>query len=397
VAHRFGLGRARSSESDHADPASEEQWRIYEELGWIDYQADRERLLLDVLLGLNSAERAGAPVTIAVASAGTGLACDLTHRGQLAEFYHRRALRLADATQHPMALGLAHHCSGFHEYFGNRWEAALTHFDQAAAVYWSAGELRKWGAAMARATWVHRATGRLDESMRRGRELVRVGRDGADQQVWGWGLALVGSLRRMAGSVDEAATELEQAARLLEAVPDYLRLGFARAELGLCHLRSGKLREAVTLLEETNALLVERGVSGYFCSAARNGLAEAYLQSAERAPGADKSDFLNKARQQCDLARREARRDREGLPGAYRAQGTFEWLHQRPRAAADWWRRSQACALELGSRYELGLTHLEIGRREADRDHLEQAEVIFNEIRSQLSAVAARDDMPPRD
>jgi class 3 adenylate cyclase/tetratricopeptide (TPR) repeat protein len=385
LGHRLRPGRPVPRPASQPDPSSEERWRIYEELGWIDYQADRERLILDVLLGLNSAEQAGAPVTIAVASAGTGLACDLAHRGGLAEFYHRRALALAEATQHPMALGLAHHCSGFHDYFRNEWTAALAHFEQAASTYWAAGELRKWGASTAMATWVLRASGQLEGSMRRGRELIRIGRDGADHQVWGWGLALVGSQLRMAGSVEEATAHLEQAAELLEAVPDYLRLGFARAELGLCYLRDGKMRQAVALLEATNRQLAEHGVSGHFCSAARNGLAEAYLLSAEQALGSEKSALLKKARGACEVARGEAQRDREGLPGAYRAQGTYEWLTQQPKAAADWWRRSQESGDELGAHYELGLTHLEIGRRESDRDHLEQAEVIFNEMRRQLS------------
>lgn len=37
-------------------------------------------------------------------------------------------------------------------------------------------------------------------------------------------------------------------------------------------------------------------------------------------------------------------------------------------------------AEEMGMRYELAMTHLEIGKRLKDRAHLEKAEAIFAEI-----------------
>jgi len=47
-------------------------------------------------------------------------------------------------------------------------------------------------------------------------------------------------------------------------------------------------------------------------------------------------------------------------------------------------------AEELGMRYELGMTHLEMGQRLEDRAHLERAEAIFAEIGAEWDLARAR-------
>jgi hypothetical protein len=239
-------------------------------------------------------------------------------------------------------------------------------------------------------SWLARATGEFAESLRLGDELVRVGRDGADQQVWGWGLVMVGSLLRLSGAMDEAAGLLQRAGELLLAVPDYLWLGIARGELSQCLLRQAKTLEAIALLEETNTLVTQHGVNGYFCWAVRNGLAEAYLTALPDAGGAGRADALARARQACDFAIKEGQRDHEGLPGALRLRGTYEWLGDNREKAREWWQKSLTRAGDLGMPHEQALTHIEIGKRAADREHLEQAEVLFGDIRRQLGPAMAR-------
>jgi hypothetical protein len=68
------------------------------------------------------------------------------------------------------------------------------------------------------------------------------------------------------------------------------------------------------------------------------------------------------------------------LSAAYRLRGTYEWLTGHERSAIDWWTRSIGLAVELGAQYELGVTYLEMGKRLDDRDRLDQADAVFDQI-----------------
>ena len=78
------------------------------------------------------------------------------------------------------------------------------------------------------------------------------------------------------------------------------------------------------------------------------------------------------------------------MVSAYRSRGTYEWLHRRERRARTWWERSQAVGEKLGTRFELGVTHLEMGKRLGDRAHLEAAANIFAAIGAQFDLRQAR-------
>ena len=58
----------------------------------------------------------------------------------------------------------------------------------------------------------------------------------------------------------------------------------------------------------------------------------------------------------------------------------YDWLKGRQASAQKHWQRSLDVAGEMGMRYEVAMTHLEIGRRLDDRQHLKDAETIFAEI-----------------
>ena len=53
----------------------------------------------------------------------------------------------------------------------------------------------------------------------------------------------------------------------------------------------------------------------------------------------------------------------------------------KANSAEQWWIRSLEVGEEIGQmRYYIGLTHLEVGKRLNDLEHLKKAEVIFAEI-----------------
>jgi hypothetical protein len=72
-------------------------------------------------------------------------------------------------------------------------------------------------------------------------------------------------------------------------------------------------------------------------------------------------------------------------------QGLYEWLAGKSAAAQKWWRRSLALAQEMGQRYDVGMVHLEIGRRISDRTHLKRAETVFAKIGAEWGLARARE------
>jgi len=78
-------------------------------------------------------------------------------------------------------------------------------------------------------------------------------------------------------------------------------------------------------------------------------------------------------------------------PAAMCPQGTYEWLRGEPSAAQKWWQKSLAEAERIGLKYDIGMIHLEMGKRLGDRVYLEKAEVIFAEIGPELDLSKARE------
>jgi hypothetical protein len=70
--------------------------------------------------------------------------------------------------------------------------------------------------------------------------------------------------------------------------------------------------------------------------------------------------------------------------------GKYEWMIKKPSFAEEWWQKSLKTAEKMGMRYELGMTHLEMGKRLKKRVHLEKAEAIFAEIGAEFDLAQTR-------
>ncbi|MDQ5852214.1 MAG: AAA family ATPase, partial [Chloroflexota bacterium] len=353
IGHRLLPGWLAARMREVRNPAAEEQAHIFHVMSWIDYFVDPERLLLDVLLLLNLSEQSGVAPGIVQGSMGMGLIGDQIPAPRLARYYHRRAVTLAEQIRQPVALGLAYLGLGLHVHSVGEWTAALEHYERAATIYWEAGELRAWGATTSARAWLLGLRGEVTSSRSLGHELVRVGQDGADRQVCGFGSQALGRILLHAGALEEAVDHLRDAVESFRAVSDYRNVASAGGDLGLCYLRQGKLKQALEVMVESNRLLDERNLRGWFSIAARNALAEGYLVLAEEVEGAERAAALQKARRACRAAMQQGRLSRDGLPGAYRLRGAYEWLSGQPAAARHWWQRSLAVAQKLGARYDL--------------------------------------------
>lgn len=126
------------------DDVTEQRYLAHEAMAWIDYFLDQERLLLDVLLGLNLCERSGLAAGVARGSAAVGIALDLGRLPRIAGRYHRRAVDLAERLGDPVAIGLAYLAKGVHGYIRGDPEVSIADCSHAADAYKEAGDLRGW-------------------------------------------------------------------------------------------------------------------------------------------------------------------------------------------------------------------------------------------------------------
>ena len=388
--HRLRPTRLLHRRTTGTDLAAEEQLHIYTTMAWIDYFGDQERLVYDCLALLNVSETGQVAAGVAAGSSAVGLILDLVGLFGLARRYHDRAVELSSPLEDAKVIGSAHHFTGHHQFLLGDWESALLSLRRSSASYRSGGLLREWAAAEALIAQLHNSRGEFALTLERSRELLRAGEDAADSQITLWGLNVRGTAERGLGRLEAAEATSRSALELSRNVPDYASLAVAAGNLGLCHLRRGDPMLAFTVLEETSRLGDERRSRGFEITFARNALAVAHLDTAERASGDERSRALASAQRACRAASRQGRAFRGALPGALRSQGTGAWLNGRPDRARRWWEQSVTVAMELGSRYEVALTWAEMGRRLGDRESLERATGVFAEIGAELDLAAAR-------
>jgi tetratricopeptide (TPR) repeat protein len=310
----------------------------------------------------------------------------------LAEGYHRRSMDFAEQSQDPEAVSQAHTGLGLHKAHQGEWDGAIEFAQRAAEISRDAGDWHKWGFPAYFMFLTRFYQGDLARALAHSRELVRVGQERVDPQVQCWGLSVQGLVQQPLGQFPEATVALQEAIELAKAIPDHAFRISAIADLGRCYLRQGDLEGGLAMLQESHEFYAPY-LGGDSYASLRNGLAEAYLLAAERGDKTERADWLKRARRACKDALRQGKAFRPGLPEAMRLQGTYDCLIGKPAAAQKWWQRSLALAEEMGQRYDLGVTHLEMGQRLGERAHLEHAEAILAEIGAEWDLTRVREAM----
>ena len=186
-----------------------------------------------------------------------------------------------------------------------------------------------------------------------------------------------------------AEAALRATIELGERIPDYQHLVCAQGFLGTTLLQLERVSEATTLLEDAAALTAQHQVRTFYATQARISLAEAYLSTAEAGDRA----AMSRARSAVHRCMTQGRTDIEARPPAFRVKGTLSWLNGRQHEARSAWDRSLAWARDTGGRYDEGLTLVEIGRRTHDRDAVDQAATVFEQVGARLEMQRARDLM----
>jgi tetratricopeptide (TPR) repeat protein len=327
---------------------------------------------------------------------GVGLAFNTVPASRLARYYHGRAVALAEQIQQPIAIGQAYFGLALHEHHAlGDGAMALEHYRRSARGYWEAGHLRSWASVkMAQSLlWIPE---NINDRLHLCEEVIQVSQDAGDHQALGWGLFMLAATLDQAGESETAVAKMLQALELLRSVPDYQVISYASGVLGRCYLRQGEIPKALTVLEEGRQMIAQHRLRGFSCVPVRLHLAQAYLLEAERSEGLTGGKARKKAKEACRMALGQVKFDRAAKIGAYRMQGTLEWLGNKPKRALPWWQRSLAAARVLGARYERGLTFLEMGRFLGDCGYLEEAESIFKELGTKFDWMQAQKLLPQR-
>jgi class 3 adenylate cyclase/tetratricopeptide (TPR) repeat protein len=391
IAHRLLPRLFLNPTDDPVSPDVEEECRLYQLNGWIAMMANLERFLLLTLRQLNVAERSGAHYWVVLGAGTIGGIADFIPLPWLAESYHRRAMALAETMQHPGALAAAYYTLVVNKAYSGEWDAVIEYCRQAAAISQEIGQLRLWAGVT---EWLVVGLGYregLAQALEQCREMVTLGQEGSDLQVQCWGLYLQGYCLLRSGLLNEAISSLQEAVELAETIPDYSTRVGAGGALGRCYLRQGALEQALRILRSSQQAYAEHSAAWGNDSELYESLIEAYLLAVEQSKGAERADWLKKARHAFRGALRRGKAARYKLPAVMRLRGTYEWLRSKPAAAFKWWQQGLGLAEEMGQTYDSGMIHLEMGQRLGDRSHLERAEAILAETGAEWDLARARE------
>jgi tetratricopeptide (TPR) repeat protein len=376
------------------DEVVEEVARIYDIVSTRDAAGAPEGFLLATLTCLNFSERTGYAPGIVSESSTLVVVAYFFSLPRLARSFLRRAVALAVHTQHPAALAKLHANLGISALYVGQFGTAVEHGLKSADIarqdgYWN---LKMWGYLNFWATCECVPHGDLDRASTLSHELVRFGRDANDPDIWCTGLSSLGWVQERRGEFEASLASLNKAIELAETVPNHLMRIFAGSRAGRCYFRLGDLEKSITVLEQNEEYRSTYGVKGFEYETPLE-LFKNFLTAAEQGVGARKEEYLRKATRACKEVFKWAKVQRFGLPEAMMLRGRYEWIRGKPSTAQEWWEKSIKTAEEMGARYDLGMTHLEMGRRLNDREHLKHAETIFTEIGAQFDQAQTRQEL----
>ena len=393
---RLYFSEARTPEASSTDRLAEERYRCLDALTWIFYFLDPKYYVFVSLRLLNVSERSGHGAGIVAGSFGIGMALDLTGAFKQGDFYHRRAVTVAETSRHPIARGNAYLGKGLHEEAIGNLDSAFPIFELAAKNYREAGYARGLGICVLKLTVMHRHRGEFQIARNYIEQLHRTADEASDRDLLAHSLVVRAQVEWFVGSFELAIPGLEKAIDLFKSVGNVSGVAYASGTLGRTYLRLGDLRRASIAVEDAIRSVESRGLRGTLTVWPRLAHAECSLFLAEQPEVPRRDAALAKARVACKRAMALARTMRTYLPIALRLEGTYLWLIRKPAEAQENWERSVRIATELNALPDLGFTHLEIGLRLDQTEHLRKAEEIFSRIGAAYDLAYVRERLSAR-
>jgi class 3 adenylate cyclase/tetratricopeptide (TPR) repeat protein len=394
ISHRFlpGLFLGKGADADRA--AAEEELRLYEPIFWVEQPKASMLLILMVLRALNHSERHNLPYGTIAGYAAVGFVLDYLTLFGLADKYFDRAAPLAEDFGNPGTLARFYHALSGHYLQKGMPEEEIDCLQRSVRLYQEIGDLYDLAWVLEALALVLCYQGKLSEALDCVHKLAPIGEEGNIRLVQCFhGESMGNTLMRM-GRYGEVEPYLEESLRQAESIPSPANIIFSGGLLGRCYLYQGKFSSALETLHAAQKTYQEFNSRRRYRLPFVNSLTETYLFAAENpeiAPEHGPSEWLALARDACQDAMKVARACRMGLPEAMRLQGTCEWLRGRRRAAERWWIQGLSFAVRNGIRFDEAMIQLEMGCRLGEREYLEKAAALFEEMGSEYNMGRARD------
>ena len=364
-----------------ADRTVEEVTRTYEIVMSIEAVTVHVAFLRTALTCLNYEERKGYGPGVSLVCASLGCLAFMLSFARLQRFFFTRAITLAEQIGEPTALIAAHADSTIVDFHEGRLRSVIEHGSRARDVCRKAGypNLLFWALATNHAAIAHVHLADLDAALSLAGELVRMGEDTNDPFVRAWGFWPLIEVQDKKGRFEDCIANLQKSIEVCEAIQLHDGRVNSGYKLSRSYLRLGEIEKSLQALTQSDLYRIKHDSKLYphFFSL---GYFRLYLAASERAKGKEREEWLKKAKRPGRKALHWAQQRRFIFPEAERLQGVYDWLKGRQASAQKHWQRSLDVAGEMGMRYEVAMTHLEIGRRLDDRQHLKDAETIFAEI-----------------
>jgi tetratricopeptide (TPR) repeat protein len=379
LAYRFLFRLSGKNRYKPGNQVVEETTRVYEIVAIMQARSAPERFLLTTLTSLNFSEENGYLPGVVSELASLVVIAYFFSFFRLAGFFLKRTVALAKDVQHPATAIIVYMVRSISEgIIGPLTEAVEDGLRGAELArrtgYW---HLNLWAYSNSFACIAYGNQGDFKTTRRLAEELVRFGQDANDPDISCTGLSYLGMTQELRGEFEESIKTLNKAIELSESIPNHVVRLFAGSELGRCYCRTGDLERGIGVLKQTGEYRAAYGVRGWDYLVPLE-LLTAYLAAAEQCVGQKREKCLRQARQ-VSRSLWSAKGYRSQLPRMMMLRGIYQWTRGKRSSGENWWKRSLRLAKDMGERYHLAMTHLEIGKRLSDRIHLKQAEEILTE------------------
>ena len=373
-------------------PAVEEVARIYQMVMVWDIALAPEHFLLTTLVYLNYSERVKHIPGIVSGFSALAAVAYLFSFYRLSRFLLRRSVVLSEKIRDPSALlGLYMQRTAYLDN-GGQLDEAIEGGLKGAEIVRATGyrHLSMWGQLQFVLFLAHWHKGDMRSCLSIAQDVLRAGQDADEPFVLGIGLWCLGCCQEWKGDFQGCTASVTRAIELFEAMQNHFGQVLEGGTLGRCYCRMGELEKSLAVLTKADEHRVTHRVRlyEYYVSMA---LLTTHLAIAERGEGRTREEHLREARPIRKRVSALTKGYPVSLPEALRLQGVYDWLTGKQASAQKHWQRSLVLAEEMGMRYELAMTRLEMGTRLNDREHLQQAEAIFAGIGAEFDLAQTRE------
>ena len=387
--HRVTRFQGRDLDPERRDDLIEAA-TAYERLMKIYYYAnDPGSLITAAVSGLNLAERAGTSPVLARIYANMSIVSGIVPLHKLARTYSRRSREVADEVDQMPEHAWVRLATSVYGVGVGDWEQVEPELRESYDLYKQLSDWRQLAETLGTTGQMLTARGRFAESYSLGEELRELGawRDDAQAEMWGW-LYQGSSLLRQ-GDPKEAINRLRNGERLLHAGVGGANVGWLYGVMAETYRRLDDPDRARAAAASAGESLYSERPGVVFVLDGFTGAAEAqfglWVRSRSRSAAASKAAAEKAVKKLIGYSRVFP----IGRPAALRYSGRLKEHAGDPKGARSDWMEALQEAQTLKMPFEEGLSSLNLGRLDGDRERLTHARDLFESVGAGHFATAA--------